>query len=116
MSPIASTPAGTFDLDASDFPDRDSLISFLAVRCGWKSPEIARGMGMADRHARRIARETPAWRPAPRREDEPLTQAEIECMARDYQTDPYIRPEDREFAQAWITSQRQAGGVEARGN
>ena len=102
-SPAAQRPPIEAIADPDLFPSRDSLIRHLVGVCGWSRPKVAGYFNLSPRQLRRIT--TPErlrvnlTLPAV---DSTLTRAEIEMMARDYASDPYILPEDREAAWTYI--------------
>ncbi len=110
-----SAPAGCDLLDARDFPDRDALIVYLVVDCGWSTTKVGTMFRLSSRHTRRIAQDEQAARQDPtRHRPQPLTPREAETMLREYRADPLVTPEEREAAERWL---RQPGSmlVEAPG-
>ncbi len=85
--------------DPTLFPRRDNLIRHLVGVCGWSRQHVAAMFSLSDRQVRRIT--TPdlvRLNLVQPDSTSSLTPKEIEMMARDYASDPYMTAEDREAA------------------
>ena len=106
-------PAACDLLDARDFPDRNALIGFLVVHCGWSTAKVGELFERSDRQIRRIAREEQATqRLATRHQPEPLTKGETAMMLRDLSVDPYTSVEERDAARDWLERSADCRGIE----
>ena len=114
MSPTPMTMAPTEAESLPEDRDRDRAIDALINHLGWSGSRVGPLFGMSDRHARRIAqdvRSAAGGTPAPHETAENLTPAEARTMMRDYASDPYTSPEEREAAMGWMAVYAQASGV-----
>ena len=115
MSPTTMTMAPTEADSPPEDRDRDRAIAALVNHLGWSSSRVGPLFGMSDRHARRIAQDVRSAAsvatPTSPETAEDLTAAEARTMLRDYASDPYTRPEEREAAMGWMAVYAQASGV-----